>query len=238
MATMSVKGEPRHARAWTPAAVAARIQHTLLRPDATRDDVERHCRECLEFGFDAAMIAGNWLSVGRRVLAGSGVKLASAVDFPLGIMTTAGKVAEARSLVEAGAAELDIMANIGWLRSGLDAEFQDDIARVVEAARPATVKVMLELPLLGPAESDRAVDLAVDAGVRFVKNASSSAVGVATAEHIRYLRSRVPASVGVKASGGIKSWEHAIELFEAGADLVGSSAGVAIVLQQAGAVSY
>jgi deoxyribose-phosphate aldolase len=235
---MSVKGGPRDVGVWTPSAVAARIQHTLLRPDATRDDVERHCRECVEFGFDAAMIAGNWLPVGRRVLAGSSVKLASAVDFPLGIMTTAGKVAEARSLVDAGASELDIMVNIGWLRSGLDAEFRDDIARVVEAARPATVKVMLELPLLTPAQSDRAVDLAVDAGVRFVKNASSSAVGVASSEEIRYLRHRAPASVGVKASGGIKSWEHAIELFEAGADLVGSSAGVAIVLRQAGALSY
>jgi deoxyribose-phosphate aldolase len=235
---MSVIGDPGEVVVWTPAAVAARIQHTLLRQDATREDVERHCRECLEFGFDAAMIAGTWLSVGRRVLAGSSVKIASAVDFPLGIMTTAGKAAEARALVEAGARELDIMVNVGWLRSGLDVEYREDIARVVEAARPATVKVMLELPLLSPAERDRAVDLAVDAGVRFVKNASSSAVGVATPDQIRYLRDRAPASVGVKASGGIKSWEHAVELFEAGADLVGSSAGVAIVLRQAGAVSY
>jgi deoxyribose-phosphate aldolase len=235
---MSILGERGDVGVWTPSTVAARIQHTLLRQDATREDVERHCRECLEFGFDAAMIAGNWLPVGRHVLAGSSVKLASAVDFPLGIMTTAGRVAEARSLVDAGARELDIMVNVGWLRSGLDGEFRDDIAQVVEAARPATVKVMLELPLFSAAERDRAVDLAVDAGVRFVKNASSSAVGIATAEDIRYLRNRAPVSVGVKASGGIKSWEHAVELFEAGADLVGSSAGVAIVLKQAGAVSY
>jgi deoxyribose-phosphate aldolase len=235
---MSVIGDAGEVDVWTPSAVAARIQHTLLRPDATQDDVERHCRECLEFGFDAAMIAGNWLPVGRRVLAGSGVKLASAVDFPLGIMTTAGKVAEARALVEAGARELDIMVNVGWLRSELDREFRDDIARVVEAARPAVVKVMLELPLLTPSERDRAVDLAVDAGVGFVKNASSSAVGLATVNEIRYLRQRAPATVGVKASGGIKSWEHAVELFDAGAALVGSSAGVAIVLRQAGAVSY
>ena len=235
---MSVKGGQRDVGVWTPGAVAGRIQHTLLRPDATEDDVERHCRECLEFGFNAAMIAGNWLPVGRRVLAGSSVKLASALDFPLGIMTTAGKVAEARSLVEAGAIELDIMVNVGWLRSGLDTAFRNDIAEVVEAARPATVKVMLELPLLRPDERDRAVDLAVDAGVRFVKNASSSAIGLATPDQIRYLRDRAPASVGVKASGGIKSWEQTVELFEAGADLVGSSAGVQIVLRQAGAVSY
>ncbi|MEA2518847.1 MAG: deoxyribose-phosphate aldolase [Chloroflexota bacterium] len=235
---MSTSGDPGEVGVWTPTTVAARIQHTLLRQDATQEEVEQHCRECLEFGFDAAMIAGNWLPVGRRILAGSSVKIASAVDFPSGIMTTAGKAAEARALVEGGAGELDIMVNVGWLRSGLDVEFRDDIARVVQAARPAIVKVMLELPLLTEAERDRAVDLAVDAGVGFVKNASSSAVGVATPDEIRYLRDRAPGSVGVKASGGIKSWQHAVELFDAGADLVGSSAGVAIVLREAGAVSY
>lgn len=235
---MSAQVETPDPRLWTATAVAARIQHTLLRSDAMREDVERHCDECLEFGFDAAMIAGNWLAVGRRVLAGSDVKLASAVDFPLGIMTTTGKVAEARALVDAGADELDIMVNVGWLRSGLDAEFRDDVAQVVEAAHPAAVKVMLELPLLSPNERDRAVDLTVAAGVAFVKNASSSAVGVATPDEICYLRGRAPASVRVKASGGIKSWEHAVALFEAGADLVGSSTGVAIVRRQAGAESY
>lgn len=231
-------GRPEAADRWSAATLAARIQHTLLRPDATRVDVVRHCEECLEFGFDAAMIAGNWLEVGRAVLAGSGVKLASAIDFPLGIMTTAGKAAEARSLVAAGAVELDIMVNVGWLRSNLDEAFRDDIATVVEAARPAAVKVMLELPLLSPGERDRAVDLAIGAGSAWVKNASSSAVGVATPEEIHYLRRRAPQSVRVKASGGIKTWDHAVALLEAGADLVGSSAGIAIVTKRAGAESY
>jgi deoxyribose-phosphate aldolase len=223
---------------WTPAALAARIQHTLIRTDATRDEVLAHCRECLEHGFQAAMVAGNWVPVAREVLAGSGVLVASAVDFPLGIMSTAGKVAEARALVDAGAVELDIMVNVGWLRSGMTREFRDDIAAVVEAAAPAAVKVMLELPLLTPAERDIAVDLSVEAGVAYVKNASSSAVGIASPEEMRYLRSRVPASVRVKASGGIKAYDQAVALLEAGADLVGSSAGVAIIGGGSAAESY
>lgn len=214
---------------WTPERIAGRIQHTLIRADATRDDIERHCRECLEYGFDAAMVSGNWLSVARQVVAGSPVKLASAIDFPTGEMTTRGKIAEARALVELGAVEVDIMVNVGWLRSGLVDEFREDIAAVVDAARPAVVKAMLELPLFSPDERDLAVDLAVQAGVGYVKNASSSAVEVANPTSIAYLRSRVPASVGVKASGGIKSFAQAAALLDAGADLVGSSAGVAIV---------
>jgi deoxyribose-phosphate aldolase len=223
---------------WTPATVAARIQHTLIRTDATRADVERHCRECIEYSFDAAMISGNWLTVARPLLAGSGVKLTSAVDFPIARMTTGARVAEARELVALGAVELDIVANVGWLKSGLEMEFRDDLRAVVDAARPAGVKVMLELPLLTPAERERAVEIAVEAGVRYVKNASSSAIEVASPESIRYLRQRVPPTVGVKASGGIKSFGQAVALLAAGADLLGSSAGVAIVTGGLGADSY
>jgi len=233
-----VSAVPRPTPDWTPDELARRIQHTLIRIGATRDDVERHCRECVEYGFDAAMVAGNWLAVASRALDGSGIKLASAIDFPTGEMTTEGKVAEARSLVALGAVELDVAANIGWLRSGMEREFRDDLAAVVDAARPAAVKVMLELPLLTSAQRDRAVDLAVDAGVAWLKNASSSAVEVANPASIRYLRSRAPANVRVKASGGIKSYDQAVALLEAGADLVGSSAGVAIVTGATDAESY
>jgi deoxyribose-phosphate aldolase len=223
---------------WTANRVAARIQHTLIATGTTRDELVRHCEECLEHGFDAAMIAGSWLTVAREVLAGSAVKLAAAIDFPLNQMTTTGKAAEARSLVDAGAIELDLLVNIGWLRSGMETEFRDDIAAVVEAARPAGVKVMLELPLLTAEQRERAVALSVEAGVRWVKNASSGAVGLATPEDMQYLRARVPEGVGVKASGGIKTWEGAIALLDAGADLLGSSAGVSIVRRQDGATSY
>jgi deoxyribose-phosphate aldolase len=228
----------RQAGDWTPQEVAARIQHTLIRIDATREEVERHCRECLEYEFDAAMVAGNWLSVARRILSGSRIKLASAVDFPTGEMTTIGKISEARELVRLGATQLDVAANIGWLRSGMDFDFRDDLAAVVKAAYPATVKVMLELPLLTSEERDRAVDLSVDAGVAYLKNASSSAIGVATPESVGYLRGRAPERVGVKASGGIKAFAQAADLLDAGADLLGSSASVPIVTKAEGASSY
>lgn len=223
---------------WTPAVVASHIQHTHIATGTTRDQLIAHCRECLEYGFDAAMIAGSWLPEARRVLRGSRVKLAAAIDFPVNQMTTAGKAAEARALVEAGAHEIDMLVNIGWLRSGMDAEFRDDIAAVVQAARPAAIKVMLELPLLDPQQRERAVALSVEAGVAWVKNASSGAIETASPASIRYLRERVPRTVGVKASGGIKSWDQVIGLLEAGAGLCGSSAGVAIVRRETGARSY
>lgn len=214
---------------WTPMLLAARIQHTLIRTDATRDEVVRHCRECLEYGFDAAMVGGDWLPLVRRELAASPVKVASALDFPIAVMTTAERLAEARALVEAGADEIDVGCKIGWLKSGRHRAFLDDLAAVVGAAAPARVKVMLELPLLDPSERERAVALAVEAGVAFVKNASSGAVGRATPGQIRFLRTRVPADVGVKASGGIDTHDRAVALLDAGADLLGSSRGAAII---------
>lgn len=206
-------------RTWTPAAVAARVQHTLIRTDATHDDVLRHCREVREYGFEAAMVAGDWLDVARR----TGVKVVSALDFPVASQTTVGRVAEAWALADAGAEEIDVGCKIGWLRSGRELEFRDDLAAVVRAAAPARVKVMLELPLLDHRLRERAVELAVAAGVAFVKNASSGAVGRATPADVRFLRERVPAGVGVKASGGITTFEGAVHLLEAGADLLGSS---------------
>ena len=224
--------------AWTPERIAPRIQHTLIRSTSTRDDILQHCRECLEFGFDAAMVAGTWVPVAAAALRGTPVKVASAVDFPLGVMSTTGRVAEARALVEAGAVELDITVNIGWLKTGWVRAYREDIAAVVAAARPAAVKVMLELPLLAPDQRDIAVDQAVAAGVAFVKNASSGAVGTATESDIRYLRQRAPATVGIKASGGIKGYEQSVGLLEAGADLLGTSAGLAIVRGETAAESY
>jgi deoxyribose-phosphate aldolase len=205
--------------------IAERIQHTLIRTDATRDDVLRHCRECLEYGFDAAMVSGDWVELALT----TGVKVVSAADFPVASMSTLGRVAEVWALADAGAEEIDVGCKIGWLRSGRDDDFLADLAAVVRAAHPAAVKVMLELPLLTADERERAVALAVEAGVAYVKNASSGAVGRATPDQIRFLRERVPSSVGVKASGGIDSLETAVALLDAGADLLGSSAGVLIV---------
>lgn len=223
---------------WTAADVAGRIQHTLIRTGVTDDEIVKHCRECLEYGFDAAMVSAYAVPLARRALRGSGVKVAAALDFPIHQMTAAGKVAEARELASMGVDEIDLLPNIGWLRSGRPQEFVTDLQHVVEAARPAAIKVMLELPLLSGEQRLQAIDLSVAAGARWLKNASSSAIEVASPESIQWLRSHTPDGVGVKASGGIKSYAQATALFDAGADLVGSSAGVAIVTRASDGDSY
>ena len=144
-------------------------------------------------------------------------------------MTSSGKAYEAGRLVQDGAQEIDLMPNVGFLLSGMEREYFENIRGVVEAATGIPVKIMLELPLLSAQQKERAVALSVEAGAAYLKNASSGAVGVATPEQIRFLRRLAPPSVRVKASGGIKTAQQVRELLEAGADLVGTSAGVQIV---------
>ena len=224
----------------TPAELAPYIQHTKIDAGTTRAEAIAHAEECLTHGFAAAMVAGSWVSLTAQVLAGTNVEVASALDFPtVGVMTSRGKAAEAAELVRRGAAQIDIGTQIGWLKSGDFDGFRDDIAGVVRAAG-VPVKVMLELPLLTKAERDAAVDLSVEAGASYLKNASSGQVEVANPDSIAYLVGRAPDSVRVKASGGIKSSKQVVALLEAGAACVGTSAGLAIVTasEAATATSY
>jgi deoxyribose-phosphate aldolase len=144
-------------------------------------------------------------------------------------MTSRGKADEAQHLIDDGAEEMDLMPNVGFLLSGMEREYRDDIHGVVEAAGKIPVKIMLELPLLNSQQRERAVALSIDAGVAYLKNASGGAVGVATPEDIRFLRQVAPAHIRIKASGGIKTAQQVRELLDAGADLVGTSSGVRIM---------
>jgi len=209
--------------------LARYIQSTLLRSGLTAAEMTAHCQECLAYGFHGAMVPACWVPHCAELLRGSPVRLATAVDFPGGTMTTADRAAEARSLAEAGAQEIDVMINLGWFKSGHYIDVQADLAAVVRAAGPVPVKVTLELPLLTPAEREIAVGLAVAAGARWLKNASDRSVSVATPEAMRFLRSRAPESVRVEASGGIKTARQVRALIAAGAELAGTSAGVAII---------
>jgi deoxyribose-phosphate aldolase len=212
------------------ADLAGRIQHTLIASTVTEDRLRAHCEECVEYGLNAAMVSPAWVPLARRILAGTPVAVASAVDFPPGAMSTAGKAAAARALADAGVQQVDIGTHVGFLLSGRYDEYGEDIAAVVRAVAPIPVKVMLELPLLpDPADRLRAVDLAVRAGAAYLKNASSGAVGPATVEDIAFLRGAAPDTVRVKASGGIHTREQVESLLAAGADLVGTSDGAAIV---------
>jgi deoxyribose-phosphate aldolase len=213
----------------TQEGIARAIQHTLIAADLTRERVLEHVAQCVQYGFGAAMVQGSWVEVVAKELAGSSIVVASALDFPIvGTMTSAGKAAEAAELVRLGAQQIDIGVQIGWLKSGLYREFGADIKGVVEAAG-VPIKVMLELPLLSAAEKEIAVELSVEAGAQFLKNASSGSVEIANPESIAFLAKRAPKGVGVKASGGITSLAQTIELLAAGADMVGTSAGIRIV---------
>ena len=211
------------------ASIARRIQHTLISNQVTSARWEQHLAECLKYRFHAAMVPAAWVKRTAEALGGQGVRVASWIDLPFGTMTSRGKACEAARLAEDGAEEIDLMPNVGFLLSGMESEYHADIRGVVEAAGGVPVKVMLELPLLDPHQRERAVALSVGAGAAFLKNASSGAVGIATPDDIRYLRGLAPAQVKIKASGGIKTAQQVEQLLNAGANLVGTSAGVEII---------
>jgi deoxyribose-phosphate aldolase len=209
--------------------LAPYLQHTNVRPEATRADIERLLSECLEHGFDGAMVNPIWVPLAAETLQGTGVRVCTALDFPMGGATTASVAREAAEARELGAEQIDVMTRPGWLRSGMLTEYRDHLAAVVRAAEGAPVKAMLEAALLDEAELDRAVDLCAEAGIAYVKNSSGFGGGDATPELIARLHRLAAGRVRVKASGGIRTRETAERLIAAGADLLGSSASVRIV---------
>jgi deoxyribose-phosphate aldolase len=209
--------------------IAKHIQSTLISNTVTAARLDAHITECLNYGFHAAMIPPAWAEKTATALHGTGVRVASFIDLPYGTMTSTGKAYESSQLVQLGVEEIDLMPNVGFLLSEMEAEYFADIAGVVKAAGKVPVKIMLELPLLKPEQRDRAVHLSIEAGVKYLKNASSGMVGVATPDDIRFLRRLAPPQVGLKASGGIKTLQQVRELLAAGADLVGTSAAGSIM---------
>jgi len=210
-------------------AITPLIDHTLLKPEASRDAIEQLCREAIEFGFASVCVNPCWVSLVAELLAGSKVKVCTVVGFPLGATLTEIKAAETRAAVERGATEIDMVINLGSLRSGDDNAVQEDIAAVVETAHPrAIVKVILETALLSDDEIVRACELARQAGAEFVKTSTGFGPGGATAAHVALMRRTVGRAMGVKASGGIGSRAEAAEMIAAGATRLGASAGVRI----------
>ena len=213
----------------TPAQLAPYIQHTKIEVGSTRQEMIAHVEDAIKYGFSAAMVAGSWVPLTASILKGTGIEVASALDFPtVGVMTSAGKAAEAAELVRLGATQIDIGVQIGWLKSGMYDEFREDIAGVVRASG-VPIKVMLELPLLTEEEKELAVQLSMEAGVAYLKNASSGQIETASPESVRYLVARAKGGVLVKASGSIKHLAQARALIAAGASLLGTSAGIEII---------
>src|SRR6478609_1727525 len=222
-------GEPHAALLLPREQLSGRIQHTLIGQAITERQVRAHVQEALQHGFDAAIVPPCWVWAARDEVRGSVARIGSIVDYPNGSAITASRVAEVKALVDAGVDELDATINVGFLLSSRLPEFTADVAAVVRAAEPVGVKLMLELPLLNARQREHAVQAAIDSGAAFVSIASSGSVGIADPATIAYLRKSVPASIGVKASGGVKTVEQVRALLAAGADLIGTSAGIHIV---------
>lgn len=219
--------------------LAGVIQHTEVGATADQQRIQTVLDECIEYGFDAAVVQPCWVPLAADRLADTEVAVCTALGFPLGGDTTFAKVAGIRDAVANGADELDVMANLGWLRSGDDEAFQAELDSLVSAAGDATIKLMLELGGLSDEEADREIEAAIDAGFDYLKNSSGFVVGgQASVEAIEFIADRAPSEVGVKASGGIKTADQARALLDAGADLIGASSGVEIVTGGAGDDGY
>jgi len=205
------------------------IDHTLLRADATYADLARLCEEARRFRFAAVCVNSGFVARARALLLGSDVAVCAVVGFPLGAMATTAKAYEARDAVHAGASEIDMVLNLGALKSGDLAAVEGDIRAVVEASRPAQVKVILETGALTIEEKVAAAGLSRSAGAAFVKTSSGFGPGGATIDDVALLAGLVGGQLGVKASGGIRTREDALRLLRAGATRIGASASVAIV---------
>jgi deoxyribose-phosphate aldolase len=209
--------------------IAQLIDHTLLKADATSEDVRKLCDEARRYHFASVCVNTSFVPLAKRLLAGSGVMVCAVVGFPLGAMAPAAKAFEAREAVRAGAQEIDMVLNQGALKSRDYAFVEEDIRKVVEASRPARVKVILETGALTAEEKIIAITLSKVAGAHFVKTSTGFGPGGATVEDIALMRRLVGADMGVKASGGVRTCEDAEKMRAAGASRIGASASVAIV---------
>lgn len=212
-------------------SLAAVFDHTLLKAEATREQVVKLCEEAVAYRFACAMVNPAWVSTAHTVLAGSGVPVGTVLGFPLGASLSVSKREEAVELVKLGAHDLDMVLNIGMLRSGMNERVQQDIHGVVEIAHEAgaIVKVILETCLLNVEEKLRASELAIAAGVDFLKTSTGFSTGGATPEDVALLRGVAGSRCGVKASGGIRTLADARAMLEAGANRIGASASVNIL---------
>ncbi|MTV50153.1 deoxyribose-phosphate aldolase [Heliobacillus mobilis] len=217
---------------WTKDQVARTIDHTLLKPDAVEAEIVSLCREAVANRFAAVCVNPIWVPTCAKHLKNESVKVATVIGFPLGANCTEIKAKEAQAALQAGAAELDMVLNVGWAKQGHWDKVQEDIATVVEEARQypgAVVKVILETAFLSDDEIVEACHRSVQAGAEFVKTSTGFGPAGATVEHVALMGKAVGERAKVKASGGIRTAEKAAQMLSAGADRLGTSASIAIL---------
>ena len=209
--------------------LASKIDHTILKPDASHEQLVKICEEAKQYGFATVCVNSANIPLVAKLLAGSSVKPIAVIGFPLGAASTSSKVFEAREAIAAGAREIDMVINIGALKSKDYKLVYEDICKVVEASRPYKVKVILETSNLTDEEKVIACVLSKTANAAFVKTSTGFGKGGATVEDIKLMRRIVGKDMEVKASGGVRTREDALKMIEAGADRIGASSSVEIV---------
>ena len=210
----------------TPAGLARYSEHTLLSADASAGDIETICAEAREHNFFSVCVNGSWVAAARHFLDGSDVRVVGSVGFPLGAMAADVKRFETEVAVDDGAHEIDVVLNVARLKAGEDQYVLRELIDVVEAADERTVKVILETCLLTDEQKIRACRMVVESGAHFVKTSTGFSTGGATLADVKLMRATVGPEFGVKASGGIRDLKAALEMIEAGATRLGTSAGV------------
>ncbi|MDP9697522.1 deoxyribose-phosphate aldolase [Paenibacillus intestini] len=213
----------------TTPQLAKMIDHTLLRADATRNELTKLTEEAKQYQFASVCVNPGWVSYAAEQLQGTGVDICTVIGFPLGASTSETKAFETKDAIAKGATEVDMVINISALKDGKDDVVEQDIRAVVEAAAGTLVKVIIETCLLTDDEKVRACQAAVRAGADFVKTSTGFSTGGATPEDIALMRRTVGPDVGVKASGGVRSLEDMQKMIEAGATRIGASSGVKIM---------
>ncbi len=213
------------------AELVSYIDHTLLKPDVTPEQIKKLCQEAAENSFKAVCINPGYVSLAAEILKGTGVAVATVIGFPLGATTSRIKGAETAEAVENGAGELDVVLNIGRLKAGDSGYVLADLRQVVQSAQGRQVKVIIETALLTDNEKVKACQLAVEAGAAFVKTSTGFAKGGATVTDVQLMRQTVGPKVGVKASGGIRDLAALKAMVAAGANRIGTSSAVAILAE-------
>jgi len=205
------------------------IDHTILKPETTQEQVEKILSEAKEYDFASVCVNPTWVSLAAESLKDSDVNVCTVIGFPLGANTSAVKAFETEDAIANGADEIDMVINVGALKAGNDALVLDDIKAVVDASGDKLVKVIIEACLLTDDEKVRACQLSKEAGADYVKTSTGFSTGGATVADVALMRKTVGPDMGVKASGGARSYEDAIAFIEAGASRIGASSGVAIM---------
>ncbi len=209
---------------------ATYIDHTLLKAETKKDEILRLCEEARTYEFASVCVNPTWVTTAASALEGSIVKVCTVIGFPLGASTTETKAFETENAIQNGAHEIDMVINIGALRDGDDALVRNDIEAVVNAAKgKALVKVIIETSLLTEQEKRKACELSVLAGADFVKTSTGFSTGGATEDDVKLMRAVVGPEMGVKASGGVRSFEDMKMMIDAGATRIGASSGVQIM---------